>query len=67
MESFPPTTAIQRLEAMAHAVHVALTQVNKGSLRNRLVMRLAGLDQVLARCKDQAGYLGLDVCTYLED
>jgi hypothetical protein len=54
------------LEQLAHSTQNALNELERGIARDRLVARLARLDQIIAGRKDKAGTLGCDVCSYLE-
>ena len=66
MEPTAPTTTIQRLEMMAHAVQTGMVYLDKGSLRSKMVMRLAALDQLIATRKDHSDVAGSPNCSYLE-
>ena len=66
MEPTTPTTTLQRLEMMAHAVQSGMAYLDKGSLRNKMAMRLAALDRIIATRKDHSGVAGSPDCAYLE-
>lgn len=59
--------AIKLLEMLAHSMQGLLTVAGKGSVRDKAVMRLASIDQNLAKRKDKLGILGKDDCAYLND
>jgi len=58
---------IVTLEQLAHSIQNALPSQQRGRFRNRLVARLAQVDQLIAERKDCAGTLGKDICTYLDE
>jgi hypothetical protein len=66
MEPTTPTTTIQRLEMMAHAVQSGIAYLDKGSLRDKMVMRLAALDRIIATRKDHSDVACSPDCSYLE-
>jgi len=51
------------LEQLARSIQNVL---NERGRDDRLVARLARLDQIIASRKDKAGILDRDTCTYLE-
>lgn len=58
---------IARLERFATTAQNLLTELGKGDKRNRVAMRLAQLDQIIAKHKASIDCLGLDDCTYLDN
>lgn len=58
--------AIKLLEMLARSMSGLLAVAGKGPVRDKAVMRLAAIDQNLAKCKDKLAILGKDDCKYLE-
>ena len=59
--------AISRFEAIAGMAQTRIAELGKGVLRDRAVVGLARLDQVIAKHKEAVGYLGQDDCVYLNN
>lgn len=59
--------AIKLLEMLAHSMQGLLTVAGKGPTRDKAAMRLAAIDQNLAKRKDKLGILGRDDCAYLNN
>ncbi len=59
--------AIQILEMLAHTMQGMLTVVANGPVRDKAIMRLAQVDQNLAKRKDRLGILGRGTCAYLNE
>ena len=59
--------AIKLLEMLAHSMQGLLGVAGKGPVRDKAVMRLASIDQGIAKRKDTLGILGKDDCVYLDN
>jgi len=60
-------STITRFEAIARISQTRIAELGEGILRDRAVAGLARLDQIIAKRKDVAGYLGQDDCSYLNE